>query len=73
MEIVILLVPLAFILVALAIAAFVWALRRGQFDDLDSPQWRILFDDQQTRQPPANRDEPGKGADSEQENKRGTD
>lgn len=73
MEIVILLVPLAFVLVTLAIAAFVWALRRGQFDDLDSPQWRILFDDQQTRQPPAERDESGQRADSEPENKHGTD
>ncbi len=59
MEIVILLVPLAFLLVALGIGAFVWALRRGQFDDLDSPQWRILFDDQQSRQhPPAEKADP---------------
>ena len=60
MEIVILLVPLAFLLVALGIGAFVWALRRGQFDDLDSPQLRILFDDQQSRQhPPAEKADPG--------------
>ena len=49
MEIVILLVPLAILLVALGVAAFLWALRRGQFDDLDSPQWRVVFDDQQER------------------------
>lgn len=49
MEIVILLVPLAILLVALGVAAFLWALRRGQFDDLDSPQWRVVFDDQRER------------------------
>lgn len=49
MEIVILLVPLAIVLVSVAVGIFLWALRRGQFDDLDSPAWRILFDDQQTR------------------------
>lgn len=68
MEIVILLVPLAFLLVMLAIAAFVWALKKGQFDDLDSPQWRILFDDQQSRPPPVEQDEDsGTTADSEKD------
>lgn len=46
MEILILLVPLAAVVVAIAVWAFFWALRRGQFDDLDSPAWRIVFDDQ---------------------------
>lgn len=45
MEIVILLIPLALIVLGLAIAAFFWAVKRDQFDDLDSPGWRILFDD----------------------------
>lgn len=49
MEIVILLVPLGMALVGLGVAAFFWALRRGQFDDLDSPAWRILFDDRAGR------------------------
>lgn len=50
MEIVILLVPLAILVVCIAVAAFVWALRRGQFDDLDSPQWRVVFDDRSERE-----------------------
>lgn len=50
MEIVILLVPLAFLLLAVGIWAFVWAMRGGQFDDLESPKYRILFDDQAERQ-----------------------
>ena len=47
MEILIFLVPLASVVVAMAVWAFIWALRRGQFDDLDSPAWRIVFDDQE--------------------------
>jgi cbb3-type cytochrome oxidase maturation protein len=27
------------------LVAFVWAVRSGQFDDVVSPAWRVLFDD----------------------------
>lgn len=47
MEILILLVPLAVLAVVVAVWIFLWALRRGQFDDLDSPAWRVIFDDQE--------------------------
>lgn len=50
MEIVILLIPLAILLVAAAVGAFVWALRRNQFEDLDSPAWRVIFDDRKRRE-----------------------
>lgn len=50
MEIVILLIPLAILLVAAGIGAFIWALRRNQFDDLDSPAWRVIFDDRKRRE-----------------------
>jgi cbb3-type cytochrome oxidase maturation protein len=56
MEILIFLVPLASVIVALAVWAFLWALRRGQFDDLDSPAWRVIFDDRE-RQPPTDKDD----------------
>lgn len=56
MEILIFLVPLASVVVAIAVWAFIWALRRGQFDDLDSPAWRVVFDDQE-QQRKANTDE----------------
>lgn len=39
------LIPLAVVLLAIALAAFVWAARSGQFDDLDTPASRILLDD----------------------------
>jgi cbb3-type cytochrome oxidase maturation protein len=38
--------PLAILIVAGAVWAFVWAARRGQFDDLDTPAIRIVTDDQ---------------------------
>lgn len=47
-----LLIPLALMLLGIAIWAFVWAVRNGQFDDLDTEASRILFDDDS---PPATR------------------
>ena len=42
MNILLLLVPLSLVLLGVAIWAFVWAVRRGQFDDLDTPALDIL-------------------------------
>jgi cbb3-type cytochrome oxidase maturation protein len=39
------LIPLGIVLLAVAIAAFVWAVRNGQFEDLEGEAERILFDD----------------------------
>lgn len=39
------LVPLALVMGALGLAAFFWALRRGQFEDLDGAAARILIDE----------------------------
>ena len=44
-----LLVPISLVLLGVAIAAFVWAVRRGQFDDLDTPALDILADDEDER------------------------
>jgi cbb3-type cytochrome oxidase maturation protein len=43
------LIPLAIVLLAFAIWAFFWAVRSGQFDDLDTPAVRILLDDDTDR------------------------
>jgi len=45
MDIVYLLVPLSLVLVFLIGGVFWWALRRGQFDDLEGPAQRILMDE----------------------------
>lgn len=45
MNILLLLVPISLVLLGIAIASFVWAVRRGQFDDLDTPAIDILRED----------------------------
>jgi cbb3-type cytochrome oxidase maturation protein len=53
MSILYLMIPLGILLVVVALWVFFWAVNSGQFDDLESPAWRILLDDD--TQPP----EPG--------------
>jgi len=45
MSILYLLIPLGLILLGLAVAAFFWAVRAGQFDDLDTPAMSVVMDD----------------------------
>lgn len=45
MSILFLLIPLGLVLLGLGIAAFFWATRSGQFDDLESPAWSVVMDD----------------------------
>lgn len=45
MNILYLLIPLGLLLLGLAVAAFFWAVRSGQFDDLDSPAMSVIMDD----------------------------
>jgi len=49
MEVLFIVVPLAIAIAGTAVGAFVWATRRGQFDDLDTPALRILTDDVRRR------------------------
>jgi cbb3-type cytochrome oxidase maturation protein len=46
MSVLVYLVPIALALGALGLAAFLWALRSGQFDDLDGAAERILLHDE---------------------------
>jgi len=45
MRILLLLVPISLVLLGVAVWAFVWAVRRGQFDDMDTPALDILRED----------------------------
>ncbi|MEO1903735.1 MAG: cbb3-type cytochrome oxidase assembly protein CcoS [Alcanivorax sp.] len=45
MAIVILLIPLALLFLGAALWALFWAIRRGQFEDLDHEAWRVVFED----------------------------
>ena len=40
-----LLLPLALLVAGAAVGAFIWSVRSGQLDDVDTPPHRILFDD----------------------------
>lgn len=48
------LIPIALFLGSLGLLAFLWALRTGQYDDLDGAAERILHDDDDD-EPPAPR------------------
>jgi cbb3-type cytochrome oxidase maturation protein len=45
MSILIYLIPVALILGLIGLAAFIWSLKSGQYDDLDGAAQRILLDD----------------------------
>lgn len=49
MIILLMLIPLSLMLLGVAIGAFVWAVRKGQFDDMDTPAIDILSDDGHVR------------------------
>jgi cbb3-type cytochrome oxidase maturation protein len=38
-------IPIALVISLIAVVAFVYLVRSGQFDDLETPPRRILFDD----------------------------
>lgn len=46
MSVIFIVVPLATLVVLVAVVAFVASVRKGQFDDLDTPAVRILHDDE---------------------------
>lgn len=45
MDILILLIPVTLLLLTVSGLLFWWTVKSGQYDDLDSPAQRILFDD----------------------------
>jgi cbb3-type cytochrome oxidase maturation protein len=49
MSVLFIVVPLALIVVLVAVIAYIWSARGGQFDDLDTPPVRMLHDDDAKR------------------------
>lgn len=45
METLYLLIPIALVFITVAVKLFFWAVKSGQYDDLDTEAKRILFDD----------------------------
>lgn len=63
MAILLMLIPISLLLMGLAVVAFVWAVKRGQFDDMDTPALDILEDND--RPAPAPEPPAGTGTDSD--------
>jgi cbb3-type cytochrome oxidase maturation protein len=53
MEALVFLIPIALGLGVVGLAAFIWALKSGQFEDLDGAAMRILNDDSESASAPA--------------------
>jgi cbb3-type cytochrome oxidase maturation protein len=49
------LIPIALLLGALGLAAFLWSMKSGQYEDLDGAAWRVLDDGDDKPEP----DRPG--------------
>lgn len=45
MEVVVILIPLAILLGALFIGGFIWMTYNGQYDDLETPKYKMLLED----------------------------
>lgn len=62
MEMLVFLIPLSLVLGLLGLAGFLWALRSGQFSDLEGDAARILLDDTplSDREGPPGRGGPGR-------------
>ena len=56
MSILYLLIPLSLILLSLALWAFFWAVKNDQFEDLEGPAHRILFDEDENDFTPEERE-----------------
>lgn len=63
MDVLIYLIPIALVLGGVALASFLWALKSGQFDDMEGAANRILFDDDAPEQTPEkpNTEKPNNG------------
>jgi len=46
LNILLVLIPAALFLGSIGLAAFIWSIRTGQYDDLDGAAQRILIDDE---------------------------
>ena len=45
MNVLVYLIPIALFMGGVGLAAFIWSLKSGQYDDLEGAAWRILQDD----------------------------
>ena len=65
MSMIFVLIPLAVLLLGVAIWALLWAIKSGQFDDQESHGWRVVLDDDQKPHPLTDDKETDEGAKEE--------
>ncbi len=53
MSVLLIVLPIALVLAAAGVAAFIWMARSGQLDDLETPAVRMLFDEETGNDPPS--------------------
>lgn len=51
MDILFLLIPISLVVMGIAIGVFLWAIKSGQYEDLEGPAHRILMDDDDPKIP----------------------
>ena len=49
MSVIVLLIVFSIVVALIFLVSFIWAVRTGQFDDMDSPSVRILFEDKKKK------------------------
>ncbi len=59
MSVVYIALPVALLLAIAGVAAFIWATKTGQMDDLETPGQRVLFDDEDAPVRSGNDQDPG--------------
>lgn len=70
MTAVLMLIPVALLLGGIGLVAFLWALRSGQFEDLDGAANRVLFDYDETQNASAPTPQAGPGPVDQDANKK---
>jgi len=61
MTVLVYLLPVALFLGLVGLAAFLWSLKSGQYDDLDGAAERILFDDDKPPRRDPSQGDPSRG------------
>lgn len=49
MSVFFIILPLAIVMAAVALAAFIRSTQRGQYDDLETPPWRVIFSESESQ------------------------
>ena len=65
MSVLYLLIPIGIIFLLLEVLFFFWAIKNGQYDDMESQALKIVIEDHQSKPKKSSNDSPEQGNDSE--------